>query len=90
MAKSECPKCGSTETLDGVQVMDRSHNGGLQQFSAMFCRGPRAHSSILPKMYPFRARVCAGCGFTEFYMRLPAKPPRPAQRSPAPPKRRPT
>ena len=69
-----CPKCGSSNIMSGVKIVDRYHLAGLEQnLSLKVEEEPNAlvFKGSLEK--PLRAQVCGGCGFTEFYVSDPAE-----------------
>lgn len=70
MRRGPCPKCGSSEVVRDVRVMDRGDAAG--DLSAAVYASPRAWFFKDKVTTELSAYVCAGCGYTELYAANPA------------------
>jgi predicted nucleic-acid-binding Zn-ribbon protein len=61
-----CSKCQGTEKIPDVKIIDRDHLNSL--LSATVYLHPDAMIFKTPISKPLRAKVCAACGYTEFYV----------------------
>jgi predicted nucleic-acid-binding Zn-ribbon protein len=68
MKDSLCPKCQSSEVIPNVEIIDHAHLNQPMALSATVYTNPEAWVFKGAIMKPFRARVCGGCGYTEFYV----------------------
>jgi len=67
MKNGTCPKCGSTEILDNLQIRGGE---GHPPYVIIVEPEPEKRPFVwLPKSEQsfFRAYVCGACGYTEFY-----------------------
>lgn len=62
-----CAKCGSQQVMSNVRVADRAHYNAVADLSAVVYEDPGAMVFRGATDSALRARICAGCGFTEFY-----------------------
>ena len=67
-----CPRCGSDEVMPRVRVVERAEDGLRRDLQAEVVRRPNALLFKRPERVNLTARVCGGCGFTEFYVDAPA------------------
>jgi predicted nucleic-acid-binding Zn-ribbon protein len=86
MADATCPKCGSGESIPDVQVIDHGHLNMPMALCATVYRDPDATFFKSPASHRFRAQVCGGCGYTEFYVDKPASLLASAKKAKRPPK----
>lgn len=63
-----CAKCGSTEVIPEVRIIDHAHLNQPMDLSATVYTNPEAWVFKGPISHRFRARVCGACGYTEFYV----------------------
>ncbi len=71
MNDGTCPKCGSSEVIPDVRIIDHgNHNFGFD-LSATVYTNPDAWVFKGPVSHRFKARVCGRCGYTEFYVDTP-------------------
>jgi predicted nucleic-acid-binding Zn-ribbon protein len=71
MRDSACPKCGSTEIIPDVRIIDHGHSNTELDLSATVYSRPEAWIFRGPVTHRFRAHVCGSCGYTEFYVEDP-------------------
>jgi predicted nucleic-acid-binding Zn-ribbon protein len=65
--KGPCPKCGCTIIVQGVRVLDRGHQGRVNDLSIAVYAKPDAwlfKGQVTGELW---ACVCGACGFTELY-----------------------
>lgn len=73
MRNGECPKCGSSEVIRDVRVMDRGHGSAdAGDLSAVVYANPQAWVFKNKVSVELSASVCGACGFTELYAVDPA------------------
>ena len=67
MKNGTCPKCGSTEIIENLQIHG---GGGHPPYVGIVEPEPATHGFVwVPKTEEshFVAYVCGACGYTEFY-----------------------
>ena len=67
MKNGPCPKCGCTIIVQGVRVLDRGHQGRVNDLSIAVYAKPDAwlfKGQVTGELW---ACVCGACGFTELY-----------------------
>lgn len=70
---SQCPKCGSTDLLADVTVLDRGDgNGGERGLAVATFADPHAVIFKGKRESQVTAWVCAACGYLELYAATPA------------------
>jgi predicted nucleic-acid-binding Zn-ribbon protein len=68
MRADSCPKCGSSEVVRGVRVIDRGDgNMDAGNLSVAVYTHPQAWLFKGKVATALSACVCAGCGYTELY-----------------------
>ena len=70
MKDNKCPKCGSSEIMADVMVLDVGENGPFPLRVRIEEPEPPKHGFIwMPKTAKgdIRAWICCQCGFTELY-----------------------
>ena len=72
MRENPCPKCGSSEVVRDVRVIDRGHgNADAGNVSVGVYANPQAWLFKEKVATELSACVCAQCGYTEFYAANP-------------------
>jgi predicted nucleic-acid-binding Zn-ribbon protein len=66
-----CSKCGASEILPDVPVVSNVDNFSAVPISALAYQRPEARLLKGPVPHRILARVCAACGFAEFYVEDP-------------------
>jgi predicted nucleic-acid-binding Zn-ribbon protein len=66
-----CPKCQGNESVPDVKIIDHAHLNQPLDLSATIYLKPDAMIFKTPISRPLEARVCAACGYTEFYVDNP-------------------
>ncbi|MDZ4659605.1 MAG: hypothetical protein SH868_18695 [Bythopirellula sp.] len=69
MNETACMKCGSTEIIPDVRIID--HGPALLDLSATVYTNPEAYIFKGAISHRLQARVCGLCGYTEFYVSNP-------------------
>ncbi|HYH81952.1 MAG TPA: hypothetical protein VEX86_19255 [Longimicrobium sp.] len=66
-----CPKCGSSEIVPSVRIIDRGDYNAQGQLQVGIEKKPSAW--IFKELVPsdLNATLCASCGFTEIYASNP-------------------
>lgn len=73
MRTGTCSKCGSSEIVRDVRIMDRGHGSADSgNFSAVVYGNPEAWVFKGKVRVELSACVCGNCGFTELYAVDPA------------------
>jgi predicted nucleic-acid-binding Zn-ribbon protein len=73
MQTTACSKCGSTELIRDVRIMDRGHGSADSgNLSAVVYGNPEAWMFKGRVRVELSACVCGHCGFTELYAVDPA------------------
>ena len=73
MREGSCPKCGSSEVVRDVRIMDRGHGSAdAGDLSAVVYGNPQAWIFKGKVRIELSACVCSGCGYTELYASNPA------------------
>lgn len=73
MRQGACPKCGSSELIKDVRIMDRGHGShDAGDLSAVVYSKPEAWIFKNKVRIDLSACVCGGCGYTELYASDPA------------------
>ncbi len=73
MEESTCAKCGSTELIKDVRIVDHGHGNVALDLGATVYREPESWFFKNPVLHRFNARVCGACGYTEFYVENPGR-----------------
>ena len=68
-----CPKCGSSEVIEGVRMLDRGHGNQEQDLRAAVYKNPDAFLFKGKHAAALTARVCGACGYVELYVANPAE-----------------
>ncbi len=68
MHNSNCPKCGSSEVIPDVWIIDHAHCNIPMDLSATVYTNPDGWVFKGSISHRFKARVCGSCGYTEFYV----------------------
>ncbi len=72
MKKSnQCPKCGSTNIIDNVKVVDRGDGNWQSDLQLATFRHPDALIFRGQQTTRVTACVCGECGYVELYAKLP-------------------
>jgi hypothetical protein len=71
IVREPCPRCGHREQIDGVRVLDYGHGNTARDLTAAVYQRPAALIFKGKVSSALTARVCAGCGYVEFYVRNP-------------------
>lgn len=66
-----CPKCGSSEVIPDVKIIDHAHLNQPMELSATVYLNPEAWVFKGPVSHRLQARVCGACGYAEFYVDNP-------------------
>ncbi|MFO0958851.1 MAG: hypothetical protein U0800_15705 [Isosphaeraceae bacterium] len=66
-----CPKCGSDQILPDVPIVTNVDTVSAAPVLALAYRKPGALVFKNPAAHRFLARICAACGFAEFYVEDP-------------------
>ena len=73
MRSGTCPKCGSSEVVSDLRVMDRGHGSAdAGDLSAVVYGNPEAWVFKNKVRVQLSACVCGACGYTELYAADPA------------------
>ena len=73
MRNSACPKCGSSEIVRDLRIMDRGHGSAdAGDLSAVVYGDPQAWIFKGKVRIELSACVCGGCGYTELYASDPS------------------
>jgi predicted nucleic-acid-binding Zn-ribbon protein len=68
---NKCPKCGSSDLIADVKVLDRNHNFNPAELTVATFRKPDALIFKGQQDTSVSAWVCAECGFVELYADSP-------------------
>jgi predicted nucleic-acid-binding Zn-ribbon protein len=66
-----CPKCRSTDIIDEARIIDHGDHHSRRDLAATVFKKPGAFIFKGAVSRPLTARVCASCGFVEFYVSDP-------------------
>ncbi len=67
----KCPKCGSTQVMNDVQVVDIDSH--MENLAVQVQQKPHARLFKGGVRVPLKAQVCGTCGYTELYAKDPAR-----------------
>ena len=67
MRNGKCPKCGSTEIIPDVRVLDRGESNLTSDLQVAVDANPGAWVFKGRQISKLSAFVCASCGYTEMY-----------------------
>lgn len=68
---ASCPKCHATGIIDDAHIIDHGDHHTRRDLSATVYKKPGAYLFKGAVSRPLTARVCASCGFVEFYVTDP-------------------
>lgn len=72
MRDGQCPKCGCTDVIPNVSVMDHTAALAWENLSAVVEENPNAWLFTGQVKTSLKAWVCGACGYTELYATNPA------------------
>jgi ribosomal protein S27AE len=72
MQHGQCPKCGSSDVIPEVYLLDRGHGDRQYNLQAIVEENPDAWLFKGTVRSSLKAWVCGACGYTELYANNPA------------------